>query len=100
MREIAKIKLTGSRSFKESKNNIEDNNIIIGKIIFIDKNNFNKKKKNRHNRTFIKIIIITLVGGKKMTRSIIRRSKSEGNTIFFTEISLATIIFINYNDKL
>lgn len=100
VREIAKTTFTGSNSFKESKSNIENINIIIGKIIFNDKNILNKKKKNRLNKIFINIITNTFIGGTNIAKKIITKSKSNKNTIFFTKISLATIIFINYNNKL
>jgi len=91
VREIAKTTFTGSKSFKESKSNIENINIIIGKIIFNDKNIFNKKKKNKLNKMFINMIIDIFVGGTKITSKVIKESKSN---------SLATIISINYNNKL
>lgn len=100
VREITKTTFTGSKSFKESKSNIKNINIIIGKIIFNDKNILNKKKKNKLNKIFINIIINTFVGGTKTASKVITKSKSNKNTIFFTKISLATIIYINYNNKL
>ena len=100
VREIAKTTFTGSKSFKESKSRIEKNNIIIGKIIFNGRNIFNKKKKNKLNKMFINMTIDIFVGGTKMTSKVIKESKSNKNAIFFTKISLATIISINYNDKL
>ena len=100
MREIAKTTFTGSKSFKESKSNIENINIVIGKIIFNDKNSFNKKKKNKPKITFINIIITMFAGGTKIANRTITMSKNNKNTIFFTKTSLATIIFINYNNKL
>jgi len=100
VREITKTILTGSKSFKESKSNIENINIIIGKIIFNGKNSFNKKKKNKPKIIFINIVITMFVGGTKIASRIIIMNKNNKNIILFTKTSLATIIFINYNDKL
>ena len=100
VREITKTTFIGSKSFNESKNNIDDISNIIGKIIFNDKNIFNKKKKNKLKRIFINMTINMFVGVTKMVNRIIVIRKINKNTILFTKISLATIISINYNDNL
>ena len=100
VREIAKTTFTGSKSFRESKNNKDTISIIIGKIIFNGRNNFSRKKKNKPKITFINIIITMLAGETKIASRTITMSKNNKNAIFFTKVSLATIIFINYNNKL